>query len=873
MMQIDNLTPLMKQYYGVKQQFLDALVLFQVGDFYELFFDDAKTAAAYLGITLTKRGKSGDGEPIPLCGVPVHALDHYLTKLVRGGFKVVLCDQLEEAQPGKMVERGVTRVLTPATLTEASLLDEKNASFLFSFFPLEHSWGLVFGELMTAQLFGTVLHASSEKILESELVRFVPDEIVLPPNKLGKQFQSYFKQQGYFISLVDQMHDHQQHALEWLQHFKSDAQKQFDQHESLRLAVLNFYAYLRKTNEPSLNNFNSMQWYKPDDFVMLDSATQRNLEIIKNNYDGGREHTLCAALDGAVTGMGSRMIKKWILRPLVKPEAILQRHDAVQECVTEVAFLQQIKDILRAIGDLERVIGRIALRRGQVNDYLQLGQALAHVPQLKQLLQGRHATLLVMIVDHIYDFSLLYRLLVKSLNDDSSKPWVIRSGFDQRLDRARELVDHSTAKIAALEQQEIEATGISSLKIRFNQVHGYYVEITKTHYDAVPARYIRRQTLVGRERFTTHELQSLEQEIATAHRDIVGLEQALFDTIKQEVARHITPLRKLAQALSHLDALGGFATSAYDYGYVRPLVTDNRDIVIVAGRHPVVERELTQRFIANDTTLTDEQSLWIITGPNMGGKSTYLRQVAQIVLMAQCGSFVPAAQAQLPIVDRIFTRIGAGDNLVGGKSTFMVEMEETAAICSLATSKSLVILDEVGRGTSTFDGLAIAQAVVEYLYTTVKARCIFATHYHELTALQATYPTMASYYAASTKTSSGIVFLYKIIRGVADGSFGIEVAKLAALPSAVIERAQQIVTHLSEHEMSGGHSEHANLTQNVLSDFSHAKRVSPEDEQWALLQAKLKKQEEQLTLLHGIDYDNLSPKKAFDLLWRLKEMS
>ncbi|HSW74202.1 MAG TPA: DNA mismatch repair protein MutS, partial [Candidatus Limnocylindria bacterium] len=585
----DNLTPLMKQYYAVKQQYPDTLVLFQVGDFYELFFDDAKTAAAFLGIALTKRGKSANGDPIPLCGVPVHTLDHYLTKLVKGGFKVALCDQLEEAQPGKMVERGVTRVLTPGTLTEATLLDEKSASFLFSFFPLEQSWGLLFGELMTAQLFGTVVQGASEKMLESELIRFFPDEVLLPTSKQGKQFQAYFKQQGYFTSLVDHGTDHNG-AVGWLEQFNADARTQVQHHESLRLALINFYTYVRKTQQASLAQFTSLQWYKPDDFVLLDIATQRNLEIVKNNHDCGRQHTLYAALDGAVTGMGSRMIKKWLLRPLVKAEAITQRHDAVQACVENVAVTQQLKELLKEIGDLERVVGRIALRRGTLGDYVQLGQALQRIPHLKSLLQGHKVQLLLTITDHLSDFSLLSQRLLQALNDDLAKPWIIKQGFDERLDRVRDLVEQGASKVVALEQEEIEATGITSLKIRFNNVHGYYIEITKANYDAIPERYIRRQTLVGRERFTTPALQQLEHEIATAHRDITVVEQAIFDELKTEVARHVTQLRKVAYVLSHLDALLSFATIAAEHGYVRPRLTTTRDITIRGGRHPVVER-------------------------------------------------------------------------------------------------------------------------------------------------------------------------------------------------------------------------------------------------------------------------------------------
>jgi DNA mismatch repair protein MutS len=855
-------TPLMKQYQEIKLRFPDTLVLFQVGDFYELFFDDAKKASAFLGITLTKRGKN-NGEPIPLCGVPVHALDHYITKLIRGGFKVALCDQLEEARPGKMVDRGITRVFTPGTLTESALLDEKKASYLLSFFPLQQSWGLLFGELLTAQLYATVLPAQGYKGVESELIRFFPDEILLPENKLAKPFQPYFKQLGYFTSLVD-FKSADDEALasadSWVGQFRTDARNVIDAHEAVRMALYHFHAYIRMTHEGSLGQFNQLQFYKPDDFLLLDLATQRNLELVKNNHDGGTAHTLVATLDGAVTAMGSRLIKKWVVRPLVKKELIVQRQDVVAELVQDVAYTQKLKELLSSLGDCERVIGRIALRRGALNDYLMLAQALRMLPRIQILLQAKkHLFLLRVALEQSGEFSVLRDLLERSLNDDSSKEWLIRQGFDSNLDRIRDLVNSGNQKIVDLELREQQATGIGSLKIRYNTVHGYSIEITKTHYDAVPAHYIRRQTLVGRERFTTAELQQLEHEIAQARTEIVTVEAALFETIKQAVTAYVAALRKTAYALAHTDALLGFALRAYEQGYVRPVLTTHRDIIIKQGRHPVVERTLANRFIPNDTVLTDEQSLWIITGPNMGGKSTYLRQVALLAIMAHCGSFIPAESAEIPLLDRVFTRIGAGDNLVGGKSTFMVEMEETASICTQATKHSLVILDEVGRGTSTFDGLAIAQAVVEHIYQALGARCLFATHYHELTHLEQQFPGIVSYYAASSKTAQGILFLYTMMRGVADGSFGVEVAKLADLPPPVIARAQEILVQLTQE--SKPHTFVPAVSPSSIIDVQRLQQ----------LELQLRQQAVTLAILEGIDYDNLSPKQAFDLIWRLKK--
>lgn len=451
---METTTPLMKQYQAIKQGYSDTLVLFQVGDFYELFYDDAKKAAAFLGIALTKRGKN-NGEPIPLCGVPVHALEHYLNKLIRGGFKVALCDQLHEAQPGKMVERGITRVFTPGTLTDSALLDEKKNSYICSFFPLQQSWGLLFGELLTAQLYATSLLATQEKIIETELVRFFPDEIILPATKTAASFQTYFKDRGYFVSLVDPHAHDEQHTVavaHWMQQFRADAQQQIAQHEAVSMALQTFYAYLRTTHEASLAHFNTMHWYKPDDYLVLDAATQKNLELVRNNQDNGKAETLFSIMDGATTPMGSRMIKKWLLRPLIKQEAIEARYDAIDAFTSDIVMMQQLKEILSLLGDAERVIGRIALRRAVPADYIQLMNTLSHLPRIKTVLEQKSGVhLMRMNAELLTDFSSLYHLLQRALNDDAQFPLIIKKGFDARLDALRDLIETGNQKILELE--------------------------------------------------------------------------------------------------------------------------------------------------------------------------------------------------------------------------------------------------------------------------------------------------------------------------------------------------------------------------------------------------------------------------------------
>lgn len=860
-----KLTPLMEQYFDIRDQYPDTLLFFQVGDFYELFFDDAKKAAAFLGIALTTRGKN-DGEPIPLCGVPMHAKDHYLHKLIKGGFKVAVCDQLEQATPGKLVSRAVTQVLTPGTLTDSTLLDDKSSSYLFSFYPGKQESALVFAELLTGQMWATLVPSHEQRIIESELARFFPDELIVPQHKDAKEWVPFFKKQGYFTTVVNaDVDDDQQFKSEWLEKLPEKNKNLIAEHESLRLALFYFYAYVSKTQRTSLDQFNQLFVYKPDDFLIMDAATQRNLELLRNNQDGGRYHTLYELLDGASTPMGSRMIKKWIARPLIKKAAIEQRQEVVGQLVSNVIQLQTYQQLLSPLGDAERVVGRIALSRAQLYDYCQLKKTLAIVPDIKKQLTDSNALLLGVLATHITDFDQLYNYLDRALVDEPTASSIIKKGFDQQLDYMRELIASSNQKMLQLERQEVEQTGISSLKIRYNNVHGYYIEITNANKHLVPERYERRQTLVGKERYTTPELTSLAYEIERAHAQIQDREKALFDQVKAHVLEWVAPLRKLAHALAHLDALHGIAKVAFNNGYTKPTLSENRDITIIDGRHPVIERNSDAGFIPNDTKLNDAQSLWIITGPNMGGKSTYLRQVALICIMAQCGSFVPAKSAELPVLDRVFTRIGAGDNLAAGKSTFLVEMEETASICAQATQKSLVILDEVGRGTSTFDGLAIAQAVIEYLYSSVGARCLFATHYHELTQLSSSYPGIEPVYAASTKTTAGIVFLYKMIHGVADGSFGIEVAKLADLPSAVISRAQELLAQLD------GGQPHGHVVNPQSSQTGQLERLLAENRQLKEQLGKASKEGALRAEIEQINLDELSPRAAFDMIWRLKQ--
>lgn len=890
--QARDTTPLMQQYFRIRAEFPEALLLFQVGDFYELFFDDAIQAAKVLNIVLTKRG-THQGAPIPLCGVPVHALDNYLAKLVKAGFQIAVCDQLEPAQVGKVVQRGVTRVLTPGTLTELNLLNDKSASYLLSFFPSENNtnnsgeWALLFGELLTAQLYATKITNNLLKSLESELGRFFPDEILLPKTPVGQKFNSYFKQLGYITSLVNSpefvpatapprlslgvsgVRDEREMVTRkdlnpdlnferWLDtQFDQNTQSLIQQNQTLKLAVLNFYNYLAQRQNSALSQFKSVKFYNPEDFLILDHSTQQNLELFKNSYDQTRKHSLLDQLDQTMTPMGARMVAKWLARPLVNLAQIQQRQIAIKLLLTNLSVIIKLRTQLAKLGDLERIVGRIGLRRADLGDYLQLLTGLQIIPEIKNLIKNISGlfdteknissysnSLLAYIKNNLGEFSLLTKLLLNSLNQDQQINWVIKAGFNQELDYKRDLINQASQKILELEQQEQARTGLSSLKIRFNNIHGYYIELTKANLHLVPPDYLRLQTLVNCERFVSPKLQALQAEIVSAQSAIGDLENLIFGQIKTEVELHLANLRKTAQALANLDAILSFAQVAHKSNYICPEFNLAREIIIQAGRHPIVENLVPQTFVPNHTNLTDQSALYIITGPNMGGKSTYLRQVALITIMAQCGAFVPASSANLSLVDRIFTRIGAGDYLSQGKSTFLVEMEETALICQLATKNSLVILDEVGRGTSTFDGLAIAQAVVEYIYQTIGARCLFATHYHELTELNKTYAGIVNYYAKSQKTAQGIVFLHEIVPGIADSSFGVEVAKLANLPGPVILRAQAILNNLTKPDLL--------VNKAVLPNFQPA----------SLIQANIMAQ------LKSLELNDLTPRQALELLWK-----
>lgn len=849
----------MEQYFAIKKQFEDAILFFQVGDFYELFFDDARKAAPILGVALTQRG-THQGNPIPLCGVPLHALNHYLTKLIKAGLHVVIADQLEPARPGIVVKRGVTRVLTPGTLTDTNLLQEKHTSYLCSLYCTEGVGGFVVLELLTGQLLATTFSLLDSRSLETQLERFAPDEIIVGGPSHAR-WRNWLGKSGYVLSCP--LSAAQEVSVpSWLAVTQSTAPHLGAHASTAHHAIEQLYAYVNKNQPQALTLCKKVNLYKADDFLILDGATIRNLELVHNMQDGSAKNTVFAVLDQASTSMGSRLIKKWLLSPLININAINHRLDAVQALVSSITNTQNLTDLLKEIGDLERVLGRIALKRAQLQDYLHLARALAVLGKINaELAKLPNGALLDRLLEHTIPLETLFELLESALNNDPNKDWLIKAGFDHKLEQLRHALDHAQDTVLALERAEQERTRINSLKIRYNNIAGYYVEITKTNLHLVPAHYERQQTLTNVERFTIPDLRAIELQLERAKSEISTIENSIYERIKSEVETQLGVLRQRAQALATLDALIGFALTAYDHNYCRPVFapmglhraspeeeSSPCVLTITQGTHPVVGHALGTSFIPNNTTLSPQERVVILTGPNMGGKSTYLRQIAQICLMAQCGSFIPAQSATLPILDRIFTRVGAGDNVAEGKSTFLIEMEETAAICTQATEKSLVILDEVGRGTSTYDGMAIAQAVVEHLYHSVGCFCLFATHYHELTTLD-NLPGIVNYHAACAQKDDKILFLHIIIKGAAQGSFGIHVAQLAQLPAPIIARAQELLEHFTQEQ------------QEPI--CLPAQRVVPQNNTCTACKKVCEK-------LAQINPDELSPRQAHELVYALK---
>jgi len=790
----ENLTPGMKQYHEAKKANPDCLVMLRMGDFYEMFYEDAITASRELEITLTSRGK---GEKLaPLAGIPFHALEPYLGKLIKKGFKVAIIEQLEDPKKAKgLVKRGLVRIVTPGTVIESSILEEKENNYIVSLTALGEQYALACCDLSTGEFFVT-LHQQAAAVIH-DFIRLRPRECLVPASLLvNREIIERIKAQSCYInSLDDYLFSKSKAEKVLLQHFNLSSLHSFglDSH-SLAVSVAgSLLQYLIDTQKNSLSHLKTISLRSNKQTMMLDGSTFRNLEIMQNIRDGSTRGTLLSILDLTTTAMGSRLLKKWLREPLLTVSLIEKRLSAVETLTREVIAREEIRDLLMSIADLERLIGRVNYGIATPRDLLSLRNSLRTLPRLQNQVSSFSAELLKSIAT-ISELNDLQDLLSRALRDDAPNTTregaMIKPEFDRELGELTSLRANSQTYLQRIEEKERAATGINTLKIGFTKVFGYFIEVTRKNLALVPAHYIRKQTTVNGERFITEELKVIEEKILHAEERMVELEYSLFQTICKELALKTTEFQEIATKIATLDVLCSLAKVAVDYSYVRPIFVSENVLKLRNSRHPVVER-MEKRFIANDVILNDGEMM-ILTGPNMAGKSTIMRQVALVVLLAQIGSFVPADEAVLGIVDRIFTRVGAADDISSGQSTFMVEMTETAAILNNATSRSLIILDEIGRGTSTFDGVSIAWSVAEHIHNTIKAKTVFATHYHVLNKLAEKFSRMKNYNLAVREKGGEVLFLRKLLEGGTDESYGIHVAQIAGLPAGVVSRAREI---------------------------------------------------------------------------------
>jgi len=806
----DALTPMMQQYQRLRKSIpADTLLLFRLGDFYELFFEDAKEASVLLNVALTKRNE------VPMCGVPYHAAQNYIAKLIKAGRRVAICDQTSDPQPGKIVSREITQIVSAGTVSELSLLEAKRANYLGAIYydADENTFGFAYADLSTGEFRLTQLENSSA--LLDEIARVSPAELLI-----GEGQKEQFSEIEGALSYDDYafLPEHARFTL--CEHFHVKSLDGFGC-EEMTTAVAAAGAllhYLKHQLRRKIDHLAALRCDAPNDYVVLDAATQTNLELVESRSDRGA--SLLSVIDRTATPMGGRKLRTWILRPLRDLNELQCRQQMIADLLQEPDVLASLRDALKSIRDIERAAGRLSQASGNARDLVALKNSLEQIPALKAELQqlldrlafGKNHVgakedvelLAQRLQNEIAEMPELAAKLATAVRDDAplvlKDGGIFRDGYNGELDELRRASHDGKNWIGALQEREIESTGIKSLKVRFNSVFGYFIEITKSNLASVPAQYTRKQTTVGGERFITPELKEMEAKILGADERARNLEYELFQKLREETLRELQPLQKTASALATLDAICGLAETARLFHYCRPTLNDSLRLVIKDGRHPVLDQNLAEeKFVPNDTDLDGEKRrLGIITGPNMAGKSTYIRQVALIVLLAQIGSFVPAASAEIGLVDRIFTRVGANDDLARGQSTFMVEMNETANIVNNATERSLIILDEIGRGTSTFDGLSIAWSVAEFLHDKIKARALFATHYHELTKLAQERSGVFNCNVAVREWNEQIIFLRKIIPGGADKSYGIQVARLAGLPREILERAKDILSHLEK---------------------------------------------------------------------------
>ena len=844
-------TPMMQQYLGIKAEHPDCLVFYRMGDFYELFYDDARKAARLLDITLTQRGQSA-GRPIPMAGIPYHAADNYLARLVALGESVAICEQVGEPGKGRgPVKREVVRIVTPGTVTDEALLKDRAENLIVACHRVDETWGIASLEMGSGRF--VVIEVTGEQALLDELERLTPaellfDEEAMPESALGgrpgqRPLPAWHFEHGAALRLLCE-----QFGTRDLKGFGCDAMTVA---QSAAGALLR---YVRETQRGALPHIQGLTVETRDEAILIDAQSRRNLEL-EQNLAGGREHTLLGVIDRTANPMGGRLLRRWLARPLRDHETLNQRQLAVAELL-ESGGQDDLGEILRGIGDLERILTRIALRTARPRDLANLRQGLAALPAVIDALARLDAPLWRRLAGRIDDFPHVRERLDRALV--ASPPVLIRDGgviargYDTELDELRDLDAHAGDYLVELEARERERTGITNLKVRYNRVHGYYIEIARSRSQIaeLPEDYIRRQTLKGSERYITPELKAFEDRALSARERALAREKALYEALIEALQPDLEGLRDMTGALAEVDVLGNLAERAASLDLCRPELVPEPGILIEGGRHPVIERVLDEPFVANDTRFDDERRMLVITGPNMGGKSTYMRQTALIVILAHIGAFVPAQRARIGPVDRIFTRIGAADDLASGRSTFMVEMTETANILHNATQQSLVLMDEIGRGTSTFDGLSLAWACAEYLARDIGSMTLFATHYFELTTLAERLPGVCNVHLDAVEHSDSIVFLHSVREGPASQSYGLQVAALAGIPRQVIASARKHLRRLEGQAVPAA--------------------LDPDDPQIPLFPER--PEQPVLDAVAGLDPDTMTPRQALETIYDLKRL-
>lgn len=853
---MQQLTPMMRQYIELKEKYKDCLLMFRLGDFYEMFFDDALCASRELEIMLTGRD-CGLPERAPMCGVPYHAVQGYIDKLIKKGYKVAICEQLTDpALSQGLVERDVIRVITPGTVTENTMLSDTDNNYILALRRGEDSVGLAYADVSTGAFYAGECGIDEEfSAVINEISRILPSEIIYcaGDKDIIDRLENIIKEQSIFISEYPEFTFEHDTALDSIiSHFKVTGVSGYGiSEDSICVnAAGGLVDYLKETQKNALSHINSIRAVGSSDFMALDVFTRSNLELTRTLREGKIKGSLYGTLDRTKTAMGGRLLKRYINEPLQNINEIQLRQGAVEEIKNDLPLADSIGDALDGVFDLERLISRISYSTLDARNCLSLKSSLARLPQLKSAVKDCASPLLTRLHAGLDCMDDIYALLDAAIDEEApagiTEGGIIKAGYNAEIDELKGASKQGKSWIASLESFERQSTGIKNLRVGYNKVFGYYIEVTKSYLELVPYRYIRKQTLANCERFVTPELKDMEEKLLGSEEKRVALEYECFVGIRNKLADNISRFQNAAKIVAALDVLRSFGAIAFENNYTKPVMSQNGKIAITGGRHPVVETFVKQSFVKNDTLITDEESIMILTGPNMAGKSTYMRQVALIVLMAHMGSFVPADSAYICIVDKIFTRVGASDNLASGQSTFMVEMNEVANILNNATPRSLLILDEIGRGTSTLDGLSIAWSVVEFISKNIKAKTLFATHFHELSELEGVVPGVSNYSITVKEMADTVVFLHKIVRGGTDKSFGIEVAKLAGVPEDVTSRAKAIMQALVDKD------------EGVLG-IKHSAR-----------QEKSFERDDLIAVLEDVNLDNMTPLDSLKLLSDIK---